>query len=170
MNDWENPLLTHRNRLPGRAYGFAYPDAASALKCVRGSSPWFMLLNGAWKFDYAQCPDEAPGRFFEEEFDTESWDEIRVPGNWQMQGYGHPHYTNLPYPFPVDSPRVPTENPTGSYRREFVMPKEWNGRRIFLRFEGVDSAFHVWVNGVEVGSPRRRKRLVSYSRFYSFIS
>lgn len=147
-NDWENPEVVHINRLPGRAYTFPFPDEASALT---GASPWVQSLNGRWKFDYAETPAEAPEAFFEEDFDVCAWDEIPVPSNWQIEGYGRPHYTNVQYPFPVDPPRVPTENPTGSYRREFFVPDDWSDRRVFLRFEGVDSAFYVWVNGRMVG-------------------
>ncbi len=151
MNDWENPGLLHRNRLPARAYAFPYPDEATALTGERGLSPWFQLLNGTWKFNYTETPIEAPKTFFDEGFDVSDWDDIPVPCSWQMCGYSKPHYTNVQYPFPVDPPRVPTENPTGSYRRDFFIPKDWTGRRTLLRFEGIDSAFHVWVNGKEVG-------------------
>lgn len=151
LNDWENPELTNRNRLPARAHIFPYPDAGSAAIGERDKSPWFALLNGSWKLDCSDNPQSAPKDFFAEGFDASSWDEINVPGNWQMQGYGHPHYTNVIYPFPVDPPHVPTDNPTGSYLRHFDIPEQWSNRQILLRFEGVDSAFYVWVNGVEVG-------------------
>jgi beta-galactosidase/beta-glucuronidase len=151
MNDWENPQLTNINRLPSRAYMYPYPDEQSARTFDREKSPWFRLLNGQWKFDYAETPAEAPEDFFDPDYDTSDWAEILVPCSWQMAGYGRPHYTNVKYPFPVDPPRVPTENPTGSYRREFDLPEDWQGRRTMLRFEGVDSAFYVWVNGTQVG-------------------
>lgn len=140
--DWENPSITGRNRLAPHAYFFAYPDEASALKFDRTASPWCKLLNGVWKFHYAPTPAEASM-----EFNTT----IPVPSHWQMHGFGKPHYTNVQYPFPVDPPRVPTENPTGTYGRDFEIVADWTGRRIVLRFEGVDSTFHVWVNGREVG-------------------
>ncbi len=81
------------------------------------------------------------------------WDCVAVPGNWQMQGYDVPIYTDIRYPFPADDyPHVPEDdNPTGSYRRLFTIPGEWDGRRVFLNFEGIDSAFHLWVNGHKVG-------------------
>ncbi|MCE5322797.1 DUF4981 domain-containing protein [bacterium] len=150
-NDWENPELIHRSRLPARANIFPYPDRTSAAAGDREKSPWFVLLNDKWKFNYSHNPQSAPADFFAEGFDAASWDEISVPGNWQMQGYGHPHYTNVMYPFPVDPPHVPTDNPTGSCLRNFDIPHEWSDMEIFLWFEGVDSAFYVWVNGVEVG-------------------
>lgn len=151
MNDWENPAVLHRNRLPARAYKFPYPDETTALSGERGASRWFRLLNGEWKFNYAENPASAPERFYEEDFNVSEWDNIPVPYSWQMLGYGKPHYTNVMYPFPVDPPHVPTENPTGSYRRDFFLPEEWSDRRTLLRFEGVDSAFYVWVNGQQVG-------------------
>jgi len=151
MNDWENPELVHRNRLPARAYAFPYPDRETAITFDKEKSPWFASLNGNWKFSYSETPVEAPERFYEKGFDASAWDEIQVPSCWQMKGYGRPHYTNVVYPFPVDPPRVPTENPTGSYLREFDIPSDWQGKQVILRFDGVDSAFHVWVNGKEVG-------------------
>lgn len=151
MHDWENPEIVHRNRMPARAYTFPYPDADTAATFERGASPWFKLLNGVWKFNYSETAAEAPEAFFAEGFDASGWDEIAVPSCWQMQGYGKPWYTNVQYPIPLDPPRVPTENPTGSYIREFDVPETWNGMQVILRFDGVDSAFYVWVNGREVG-------------------
>ncbi|MCX7795337.1 MAG: beta-galactosidase subunit alpha [bacterium] len=150
LNDWENLKVLQRNRLKSRAYFIPYPDVDSALTFQREMSEMIKILNGKWKFHYAPSPYEAPKDFYKEDYDVSNWDEIRVPSNWQMEGYGHPHYTNVMYPFPVDPPRVPSENPTGSYRREFYI-SDLEGKRIILRFEGVDSAFHVWVNGNEVG-------------------
>lgn len=151
MNDWENHKLPHRNRLPARAYTFSYSDEVSAITGDRGASSRFKLLNGAWSFHYAENPLFAPCGFEASDYDTSGWDEIAVPSNWQMVGYGRPHYTNVRYPIPVDPPKVPTENPTGSYKREFYVPESWAQMRILLRFDGVDSAFHVWVNGTEIG-------------------
>ncbi|MEI6915999.1 MAG: sugar-binding domain-containing protein [Armatimonadota bacterium] len=151
MNDWENPSLTHRNRLPGRAYAFSYPDEQSALTFDPQSSGRAISLNGNWRFHYAASPAEAPEGFFSSCFDASTWDTLAVPSCWQMHGYGRPHYTNVPYPFPVDPPRVPSENPTGCYIRTFTVPPEWAGDRTILRFDGVDSAFHVWVNGTQTG-------------------
>lgn len=151
MNDWENPKLVQRNRLQPRSYTFTYPDESAALTFERGNSPWLRLLNGTWKFQYSETVQEAPESFFEPEFDVADWDDIDVPSNWQMKGYGHPHYTNVAYPFPLNPPHVPTENPTGSYKRSFHIPADWSGKRVYLRFEGVDSVFCVWMNGREIG-------------------
>lgn len=149
--DWENVNVLQRNRLPGRSYHLSYLNENDALTYERGLSRGYMLLNGIWKFEYAQNPQEATDRFFDPELDVEQWDEIQVPGHWQCQGYGKPHYTDLYYPFPYDPPYTPTENPTGCYRRDFIFPEHYSDSQIILRFEGVDSAFHVWINGQEVG-------------------
>lgn len=149
--DWENIDLLHRNRLCSRAYFIPYEDIDSALSFERGESSRFKLLNGTWKFDYSSSPIEASSDFYVDYYDISVWADIKVPGNWQMQGYGKPHYTDLIYPFPIDPPYVPSQNPTGSYKREFYIGKDWEGLQILLRFEGVDSAFYVWINGREVG-------------------
>jgi beta-galactosidase/beta-glucuronidase len=150
-SDWETHLCLQKNRLVGRSYFVPYADKKAALSFERGNSPFFKLLNGVWKFSYYPSPAEAPERFYEDSYDVGQWDDLQVPSSWQMHGYGHPHYTNVNYPFPVDPPHVPTENPTGCYRRTFSVPDEWVNRYVTLRFEGVDSAFHVWINGAAVG-------------------
>jgi len=155
-DDWTDPTVVSRGREPPSAYLVPHADPVVALEGNRADSPFFTLLNGEWRFDYAGTPAAAPapGEFVDPAFDDADWDAIPVPGHWQTNGYGHPHYTNTDYPFPVDPPDVPTENPTGSYRREFHVPESWEGRRIVLRFEGVDSACRVWVNGEAVGFSR----------------
>ncbi|KAL5615788.1 hypothetical protein FOBRF1_004536 [Fusarium oxysporum] len=145
--DWSNLNVLHRNTLPARAHFYSYPDQESALSFNRDQS-YFHSLNGTWKFHYDNSPFDAP---IWETANTSSWDDIEVPGMWQLQGYGHPHYTNIDYPFSVTPPNLSYVNPTGSYWRQFEVPEEWDGDQIRLRFEGVDSAFHVWVNGEEVG-------------------
>src|ERR1700719_1993696 len=150
-NDWETLSVLQRNRLPEHAYFMSYPSQSSALTYERGNCYGFKLLNGMWKFHYAENPIQAPEHFYEESFDVDQWDHLHVPSSWQMHGYGKPYYTNVQFPFPVDPPHVPTENPTGSYRRDFYVSKEWIGEKVILRFEGVDSSFHVWINGQEAG-------------------
>ena len=149
--DWQNPLVLQHNRQPAHANLLPYPDDASALTAERGATPFFALLNGAWKFAYLPAPHEAPAGFEAAGFDDSEWDSIPVPSNWQMQGYGRPNYTNVNYPYPVDPPFVPDDNPTGLYRRKFYVPETWAGRQVALIFEGVDSAYYVWVNGQMVG-------------------
>ena len=152
-NDWENPRCTGRSKELGHVPLVPYADERTALTGDRNASPYFESLNGDWHFKWAPKPASAPGDFFRQEFDVSAWEPVAVPGNWQMQGYGKPMYTNVQYPFPTgDLPRVPhDDNPVGSYRRDFTIPEGWAGREVFILFEGVDSAFHLWVNGWEVG-------------------
>ncbi|KAF5026800.1 hypothetical protein F66182_1084 [Fusarium sp. NRRL 66182] len=147
LPDWTNLNVLERNNLPARAHFYSYPSQEAALSFNREQS-YFHSLNGTWKFHYDASPFDAP---IWETANTTSWDDIQVPGMWQLQGYGNPHYTNIDYPFSVTPPNVSYVNPTGSYWREFEVPQDWDGDQIRLRFEGVDSAFHVWVNGEEVG-------------------
>src|SRR5688572_3147496 len=152
LRDWENPLVTGRNKRPGHVPMGAYPNAELALSCDRMASPNVQLLNGQWKFHLAPCPEDVPAGFQNEEFDVSGWGDITVPGNWQLQGFDDiPIYTNVAYPFPPNPPFVPKENPTGCYRYVFTLDSSWLERSIYLLFESVDSAFYVWVNGQEVG-------------------
>ncbi|PIA48132.1 hypothetical protein AQUCO_01400605v1 [Aquilegia coerulea] len=130
-------------------------DAVSeALECASfwvKDLPFVKTLSGYWKFSLAPSPTSVPKNFFDNTFDDLAWETLPVPSNWQMHGFDRPIYTNTIYPFPLTPPKVPTDNPTGCYRTYFNIPKEWKGRRVFLHFEAVDSAFHVWVNGIPVG-------------------
>ena len=115
------------------------------------TSPYLKLLNGSWKFAYFPTPEAAPENFFATDFDCSCWDDITVPGNWQMQGYGHPHYTNQIYPFPMDPPHIPEENPAGLYKRSFNVSAEMLTKDIMLNFEGVDSCFYLFINNKFAG-------------------
>lgn len=147
-----DPARVGELREPPRAWYLPYSDAASAragLESERQQS-----LNGTWRFHYAPSLDEAPEDFYLPAFDVAAWDRIEVPGHWQLQGYGRPHYTNVPYPFPVDPPHVPDENAVGSYRTEFELDPESLQDVLYLRFEGVDSAFECWLNGIPLGASK----------------
>ncbi|KAK9417298.1 putative beta-galactosidase [Seiridium unicorne] len=136
--DYENLDVLQRYRLPTRSYWI--PETA-------------ILLNGVWDFNYALSPLEAPEIKQDQPVTAEAaWGRINVPGHWQLQGYGRPHYTNVIYPFPVCPPHIPTENPTGTYRRAFSVPRSWDeSSQLRIRFDGVDSSYHVWVNGTLAG-------------------
>lgn len=108
-------------------------------------------LNGEWDFLYLRAPEYSPEGFFEKNFNTENWDTIPVPSCWQMHGYGKMHYTDVWYLFPVNPPFVPSENPTGIYRRFFMLQDVRQEDKTVLRFEGVGSAFDVWINGIHCG-------------------
>ncbi len=160
--DWENPEVIGRNKLPPRATAVPFSNRQAALAGLPEASPWWLSLNGPWRFQWSPDPDQRPGQFHRPGFDVSGWDEIPVPSNWQMHGYGVPVYTNIVYPFAKHPPRVmetPPEsftsfahrNPVGSYRRTFTLPDEWDHRQVFIQFDGVDSAFYLWVNGTQVG-------------------
>ncbi|MFB5189509.1 glycoside hydrolase family 2 TIM barrel-domain containing protein [Alicyclobacillus fastidiosus] len=151
LQDIEDFSKLHSNRLPARSYFHAYPNKLAALSYQRENSIGFYSLGGDWDFHYSQTLADAPAHFYEPDYDTATWDTISVPSCWQLHGYGTPHYTNVVYPFPVDPPRVPTENPTGCYRRSFFVDDSWQDKQVRLRFEGVDSAFQIWVNGRDAG-------------------
>ncbi|HOX39676.1 MAG TPA: glycoside hydrolase family 2 TIM barrel-domain containing protein [Candidatus Brocadiia bacterium] len=162
VRDWENEQITGRNKEPRHCALMPYADAAQAATVSREASPFHAPLNGTWKFKWVKQPSERPLDFFKPESDVAAWDDIPVPSNWQTLGYDRPIYTNVRYPFKADPPRVMGEvppdwtaaefpNPVGSYRREFEIPSSWAGRRVFIHFDGVQSAFYLWVNGREVG-------------------
>ena len=150
-HDWENPQVLSRNREPAAATFIPYADRETAVTGERGQSPFFRLLNGQWRFSYWPSPAAVPAGFEQEAFDDAGWAEIAVPGNWQRQGYGVPQYTNVAYPFPVNPPLVPDDNPVGLYKKSFTLPESWQDKHVFLHFAGVDSAFYVWLNGRQVG-------------------
>ncbi len=150
LPDWNNLQVLSRNREPAAATSVSYADAEAAQAGERGASPFFRLLNGEWQFSYWPAPRAVPAGIERDDFAGE-WDRITVPGNWQRQGYGRPQYTNVAYPYPVDPPFVPDDNPVGVYKKTWTLPEIWNDRQVFLHFEGVDSAFTVWLNGQDIG-------------------
>jgi beta-galactosidase len=154
-NDWENPEVIGRNKLPPTATMFRFETAEQAMQGGRDESPYVKLLAGDWKFFWVKNPDERPLAFHQEGFSDADWGTIAVPSNWERQGFGQPIYTNIIYPFEKNPPLIagPNGNPVGSYRRTFRVPEQWlqANRKIQLHFDGVESAFYVWVNGKEVG-------------------
>ena len=150
--DWENPQVIGRNKEPGHNTLVPYPNTRTALKCERQASKFYKSLNGKWKFNWVNKPSDRPVDFFRPRYDVSKWDEIPVPSNWQMHGYGQPIYLNMRYPFPVNPPYIPHDyNPVGSYRTEFRIPRGWKDRQVFLHFDGIKSASYIWVNGRKVG-------------------
>jgi len=159
--EWTNNIpIFGVNDEPPHATLMPYADLGQALDADRRTSPWRLDLDGDWKFAHADTPDGRVEDFFRTDFDDSDWDSIPVPSVWQLHGYDHPIYVNSTYPWwgangrneNAQPPAAPTRfNPVGQYRREFRLPGTWSGRRVFLHFEGVKSAFYVWVNGTRVG-------------------
>lgn len=150
-----NKELPHATLMP-------YANLAQALAGKRAESPFARTLNGDWRFHWVPLPGQRPVDFYKPDFDVSGWKTIPVPSCWQMHGYGVPIYTNFTFPFKNDPPRVTGEPPrdwttyeerdaVGSYRRDFEVPADWAGRRVFITFDGVDSNLFLWVNGQRVG-------------------
>ncbi len=148
--EWEDETVFERNREPARAA--LLPRAPE-----RSYS-----LNGPWKFHFVMTPDKRPQSFWEPTYDVSSWNTLEVPSSWQMAGYGTPIYSNEIYPFRVDPPRVTSQPPknwtsykernsVGSYRRTFTLPEGFSKGKVYLRFDGVESAYYVWLNGTFIG-------------------
>ncbi|MHA4806884.1 glycoside hydrolase family 2 TIM barrel-domain containing protein [Flavitalea flava] len=158
----EDPECLGVNKEPAHATLMPYGSLAEALKAGRHASSFCRMLNGNWKFNWVAWPQQRQVDFYKTGYDVSKWKEIRVPSNWQVEGYGTPYYSNFNYIFQKDFPRVMTtppvsftaykeRNPVGSYRRNFEVPVAWKNRRVFVTFDGVDAGFFLWINGKKVG-------------------
>ncbi len=148
-NDWENPSLTGRNRLEPHAYFFGYETEELAATHSRELSRGYQELSGPWRFRLFAGPKSVPGDALDDFKDD--WDSVEVPHLWQVDGYGHLQYTDEGFPFPVDQPRVPSNDPTGVYQRMVRIQAPADGARKILRFDGVESYGEIYVNGSYVG-------------------
>src|SRR5450432_268768 len=144
---WEMPELPSFNKIPAHATAVPFRSVGEALSLEREKSSWFLSLTGSWDFKIVPKPEAVTHA----EVSSNVWSKIQVPGNWTMQGFGHPHYTNVVMPFDCTPPQVPDENPTGIYRRTFIAPESWQGRRVILHFGGSEGALYVYLNGEFVG-------------------
>lgn len=155
--EWNNnPDIFQLNRLPAHADTISYEHVRDALKGDPSASSRYQSLNGNWKFSFAETPDKRIADFYRKDYDASEWAEIPVPSHWQFEGYDYPHYTNIRYPWHgkenIRPPFAPTAyNPVGSYIRTFTVPESWQGSPVYISFQGVESAFYVWVNGDFVG-------------------
>ena len=150
--EFQNPLITSVNTLEPRASFFHFKEKELALKGNENEDDNYLSLNGVWKFNWSENPGSRPTNFYKVDFNTEGWEEIEVPSDWQMKGYGVPIYTNVNYPFEKNPPFIPDHyNPVGSHKRSFEIPSDWRGKEVILHFGSVNSAFTVWVNGKKVG-------------------
>ncbi|HPB11798.1 MAG TPA: glycoside hydrolase family 2 TIM barrel-domain containing protein, partial [Kiritimatiellia bacterium] len=150
--EWENEQVNAVNREPARAASFPLAKAADALTAEEPDTPYRVLLNGDWTYCWSGSPDERPADFHTPGFDASRWFTIDVPSCVEMRGYGIPIYTNIRYPHQRKPPLIGTEyNPVSSYLKRFTVPAAWQGRPVFIRFDGVYSAFYLWVNGTYVG-------------------
>ena len=161
--DYRTPEVLSISRLPAHTRWGAFSSVREALRGSVYDSSNILLLNGAYRFRLYPRPEDAEP-FWQEGFDDSSFDEIDVPGNWEVQGFDKPVYTNTVYPWldrtqdcyirpkaggPLEpnAPVIPDDNPTGCYVRTFNLPVRFEGRRLVLRFEGAETAYYVWLNG-----------------------
>ncbi|MEA5081356.1 MAG: glycoside hydrolase family 2 TIM barrel-domain containing protein [Dysgonamonadaceae bacterium] len=166
-NNWENETIFAVNKEQGHVTYIPFSSVESLKADKSFDKPWeepssdlYMTLNGNWKFNWVKQPSERPMNFYKSNFDVSSWKEIPVPSNWEMHGYGTPIYTNITYPFKNNPPFIQPQkgytnefepNPVGSYRRDFDIRSDWDGKEVVLHFNGVYSGFFVWINGKEIG-------------------
>lgn len=168
--DWENPLMFNQNKEKPHVTMMPFRTVDEALTQKRNQSVFYKSLSGTWKFNWVRKPADRPMDFYKPDYDVSLWDNIPVPANWEMEGYGIPIYVNHQYEFadykhpvspeikfdekiyPANPGKVPHDyNPVGSYRRNFTVPDSWKGRQVFIQFGAVKSAFYIWVNGQKVG-------------------
>ncbi|MDR1223570.1 MAG: DUF4981 domain-containing protein [Tannerella sp.] len=165
--EWENETVFAINKEPGHATCIPYPSVESLKADKYFEKPWeepnsslYLSLNGNWKFHWSKQPSERPADFYKTSYNVSAWKEIPVPSNWEMLGYGTPIYTNATYPFKNIPPLIQTQkgytvekepNAVGSYRRDFTVPAGWDGKEIFLHFDGAYSGLYVWINGRKAG-------------------
>lgn len=157
--EWQSQYAIGKNKLAPHAYVWPYETADALRNGNYEQSPYYMSLNGTWKFHWVKNPDLRPKDFYKPSFYTGGWADINVPGNWERQGYGTAIYVNETYEFddPLfnfkkNPPLVPyEENEVGSYRRTFTLPADWRDRRIVICCEGVISFYYIWVNGHQLG-------------------
>jgi len=150
--DWENPAIFAIGKEPARATGFPFESRAKAIAGHRTKSDRFLLLNGLWRFALSPNADQLPAGFEKPDFDVSAWKQIKVPADWQAEGFDQPRYFNITYPFPANRPLIPhATNPVGSYRRDVDIPAQWAGQDVILHIGAAGSAYYVWVNGERVG-------------------
>ncbi|WP_430816744.1 glycoside hydrolase family 2 TIM barrel-domain containing protein [Carboxylicivirga sp. RSCT41] len=170
LNDWENPKMFNQNKEAPHASFMNFSNMNDAITKKHAASVYYKSLNGTWKFNWVRKPADRPTDFYKTDYDVSKWDDIKVPSNWEVEGYGVPIYCNHQYEFanyktpvsdeiefvdkiyPANPGQVPHDyNPVGSYRRTFTVPQSWDGRQVFIQFGAVKSAFYIWINGKKVG-------------------
>lgn len=186
--EWESPGDLSLNKEQPHAYFFNFQDIEAARKVLPGFSNYYKSLDGTWKFHWVKHPDERPDRFYEETFDVSGWEDVPVPMSWNIYGiqkdgslkYGVPVYVNQKVIFqhqvkvddwrggvmrtpPQDWTTYTYRNEVGSYKRTFDVPASWNGREVFINFDGVDNFFYLWINGKYVGFSKNSRNLASFN-------
>ncbi len=150
--DWQNQAVFQINKENPRAYFIPFSTIEQAKTENLWQSPLVQSLNGTWQFHLAQNPSERPYWFFKDDYNTKTWSEIKVPSNWEVEGFDYPIYTNVKYPHDRTPPVIQEHyNPVGSYKKTFTTPANWDGKEIYLHVGAASSAMNVWVNEQFVG-------------------
>ena len=161
--DWENPEVFAVNKEATRATSLPYPSEALAKINDYAESPFYQSLDGVWKFFWVPKVAQIPNGFWNENCTVSAWADMPVPGNWEFNGFGLAYYKNIGFGFVAKPPYIAREDsPVGAYRREFNIPENWNGRRVYLHFEAGTNAMYVWVNGQKVGYTQNSKSPVEF--------
>ena len=156
FTEWKDPSVNSINRAPMHASYFAYDNKEKAIAGIKDKSDKFLSLNGMWRFQWVPNLTERPTDFFRTSYDDKAWDQIEVPGIWEMHGYGDPLYVNQRYEWDYlmkpEPPVTPEKNNyVGSYRRTINLPENWSGQEVFLHLGAVSPNIYVWINGKFVG-------------------
>jgi beta-galactosidase len=157
LNDWENPAIVDQNKEKPHATGMIFTTATDVVSDDYSRSPFYQSLNGTWKFIYTNQHANRLLNFFQTNLNDTKWNDIPVPSNWEMKGFGIPIYTNIVYPFPKNPPFIGDDNPVGTYRKQFTIPDTWTGKDILLHFGSITGCAFVYVNGQKVGMTKNSK-------------
>ena len=155
--DIRNPQILERNTLAPHSTIFPFENEEMAMLGSVENSSRYLSLNGIWKFHYADSPDKTISGIHQDNYDLNKLSDIKVPGNWEPQGFGIPYYLDEEYPFEPNPPLTPSSNPVGTYKRKFSLPKDWEKKKVILYFGSVKSAMYLWINGQKVGFAKGSK-------------
>ena len=187
-HEWQSVDSLAYNKEQPKAVFWSFQDLESAKKVLPENSKYWISLNGKWKFNWVPEPSQRPLDFYKNDYSTSHWDDIEVPSNWNIAGlqkdgsqkYGTPIYVNQPVIFyhevkpddwrkgvmrtpPEDWTTYTDRNEVGSYKRTFTIPKDWKGREVFINFDGVDSFFYLWINGIYVGFSKNSRNAAAFN-------
>lgn len=162
-NDWEKPSLVDQNKEASHTSFTLFDNKANALAAKNNASPFYQSLNGTWKFQYTDQAKNRPQDFYKLNYNDSKWSTLKVPSNWELNGFGIPIYTNIIYPFPKNPPYVGEDNPVGTYRKEFTVPNNWKEKQVILHFGSITGCAFVYVNGIKVGITKASKLAAEFN-------
>lgn len=157
QNEWENPTVYERNKEKPHVDLKLYTTTEDAIKDIASDSSWYKSLNGTWKFTYAPTIADSNKEFYKTSFNDSKWDDIKVPSNWELEGFGEPIIRNIQYVFSPNPPYIDVDNPVGTYRKTFTVPTEWSDKEIVLHFGSITGYAQVYLNGSKIGMTKASK-------------